>query len=76
LLTPKTLEQAYNRFANEQRAIDYVVLDRAKAGDVAPPSPDAITGYFEENKACSARPSTAASSSCRSRPATLRAPRT
>jgi peptidyl-prolyl cis-trans isomerase D len=50
LPTPKTLEQAYNRFANEQRAIDYVVLDRAKAGDVAAPSPEAITGYFEENK--------------------------
>src|SRR3954469_24850645 len=26
LPTPKILEQAYNRFANEQRAIDYVVL--------------------------------------------------
>jgi peptidyl-prolyl cis-trans isomerase D len=47
---PKTLEQALNRYENEQRAIDYVTLDRAKAGDIAPPSPEAIAAYFEQNK--------------------------
>ena len=36
---------------NEQRAIDYVVLDRAKAGDIAAPTPEAIAKYFEDHKA-------------------------
>jgi peptidyl-prolyl cis-trans isomerase D len=48
---PKTLEQAYNRYHNEQRAIDYVTLDRAKAGDIAPPTPEVVSSYFEEHKA-------------------------
>jgi hypothetical protein len=30
LTLPKTLEQALNRYQNEQRAIDYVTLDRAR----------------------------------------------
>ena len=48
---PKTIEQAYNRFENEQRAIDYVTLDRSKAGDIAAPAPDVIAAYFEKEKA-------------------------
>jgi peptidyl-prolyl cis-trans isomerase D len=51
LAPPKTLEQAYNRYENEQRAIDYVTLDRSKAGDIPPPTPEVIAGYFEEQKA-------------------------
>ena len=47
---PKTLEQAYNRYENEQRAIDYVTLDRARAGDIAPPTPDEIQSYYESQK--------------------------
>lgn len=47
---PKTLEQAYNRYENEQRAIDYVTLDRARAGDIAPPAADEIQSYFESQK--------------------------
>jgi peptidyl-prolyl cis-trans isomerase D len=47
---PKSLEQAYNRFSNEQRAIDYVVLDRAKAGEIEPPAADVIAKYFDDNK--------------------------
>jgi peptidyl-prolyl cis-trans isomerase D len=50
LTPPKTLEQAFNRYQNEQRAVDYVTLDRSKAGDIAPPSPEAISAYFEEQK--------------------------
>jgi peptidyl-prolyl cis-trans isomerase D len=50
LTLPKTLEQAFNRYENEQRAVDYVTLDRSKAGDIAPPSPEAISAYFEEQK--------------------------
>ena len=48
---PKTMADALNRYQNEQRAIDYVVLDRAKAGDIAAPTPEVIAKYFEDRKA-------------------------
>jgi peptidyl-prolyl cis-trans isomerase D len=47
---PKALEQAYNRYQNEQRAIDYVTLDRDKAGEIAPATPEALAAYFEDHK--------------------------
>jgi len=50
LTLPKTYADAYNRFENEQRAIDYVTLDRAKAGDIASPTPEELEKYFAENK--------------------------
>src|SRR5688572_26721047 len=50
-MLPKTMADALNRYENEQRAIDYVVLDRAKAGDIQPPTPDAIAKYFDDRKA-------------------------
>jgi peptidyl-prolyl cis-trans isomerase D len=51
LTLPKSYSDAYNRFENEQRAIDYVTLDRAKAGDIAAPAPEVIEKYFADNKA-------------------------
>ena len=51
LTLPKSLEQALNRYQNEQRAIDYVTLDQSKAGDLAPPAPDVISSYYESHKA-------------------------
>lgn len=51
LTPPKSIADAFNRYNNEQRAIDYVVLDREKAGDVPAPTPEAIAAYFEEKKA-------------------------
>jgi len=48
---PKTMADALNRYQNEQRAIDYVVLDRAKAGDIAAPTPEVIAKYFDDHKA-------------------------
>src|SRR5918912_3804822 len=48
---PKALADAVNRFQNEQRAVDYVLLDRAQAGDIPPPPPEAIAQYYEEHKA-------------------------
>src|SRR5947199_415450 len=47
---PKALADAVNRFQNEQRAIDYMVLDRAQAGDIAAPTPELIGKYYEEHK--------------------------
>jgi peptidyl-prolyl cis-trans isomerase D len=47
---PKTVTEAFNRFQNERRAIEYIVLDRAQAGDVPNPTPEEITKYFESNK--------------------------
>ena len=38
LATPKAMADAQNRYDNEQRAIDYVVVDRGKAGEVAAPT--------------------------------------
>ena len=51
LTPPKSIADAFNRYDNEQRAIDYVVLDRSKAGEIPAPTPEAIAAYFEEKKA-------------------------
>ena len=50
LEAPKALVEALNRFQNEQRTIEYVLLDRALAGDIPSPSPDVLAKYFEERK--------------------------
>jgi peptidyl-prolyl cis-trans isomerase D len=47
---PKGLIDALTRFQNEQRSIEYVKLDATRAGTIDPPSPEALTGYFDEHK--------------------------
>lgn len=47
---PKALIEAANRYQNEQRSIEYVLLDRALAGEVPAPAPDVLAKYFEERK--------------------------
>jgi peptidyl-prolyl cis-trans isomerase D len=47
---PKALIEAANRYENEQRSIEYVLLERALAGDTPSPSPEVLTKYFEERK--------------------------
>ena len=47
---PKAAVEAAYRYGNEERAIEYVVLDRSHAGAVPPPSPDELAKYFEERK--------------------------
>jgi peptidyl-prolyl cis-trans isomerase D len=49
-ILPKAAVEAADRYHNEQRSIDYVLLDRAKAGDVAPPTPEVLAKYFEDRK--------------------------
>src|ERR1700737_3058255 len=41
---PKVLIEALSRFRNEQRSIEYVRLDPARPGTIAPPSPDTLPG--------------------------------
>jgi len=50
LASPKAMVDAQNRYDNEQRAIDYVVLDAGKAGDIPAPTPEAIAKYYDEHK--------------------------
>jgi peptidyl-prolyl cis-trans isomerase D len=47
---PQAAVEAANRYQNEQRSIDYVLLERAKAGEVAPPAPEVLATYFEDRK--------------------------
>ena len=49
-LVPKTAIEAFNRFQNEERTVEYVVLGKAQAGDIADPPPEALAKYFEERK--------------------------
>jgi len=49
--TPQTLLAAVNRFQNEQRDVEIIALGPAQAGEVANPSPDVLTKYFNERKA-------------------------
>jgi peptidyl-prolyl cis-trans isomerase D len=47
---PKAWLEAVNQFQNEQRAIAYVALGPAQAGDIPAPTPEQLTKYFEERK--------------------------
>jgi peptidyl-prolyl cis-trans isomerase D len=50
IATPQTWLDAINQFQNEQRSISYVALGPAQAGDVAPPTDDQLSKYFEQRK--------------------------
>jgi peptidyl-prolyl cis-trans isomerase D len=47
---PKALIEAANHYQNEQRAIEYVLLDRALAGEIPAPAPEVLVKYFEDRK--------------------------
>src|SRR5437763_1084831 len=50
LTAPKTLVEAVNRYQNEQRSIEYVLLDRAQAGEISAPAPEVLAKYYEDRK--------------------------
>ena len=50
LQVPKTWLEAINRFQNEERGIEYLVLGVAQAGDIAPPTTEELNKYFETRK--------------------------
>jgi peptidyl-prolyl cis-trans isomerase D len=47
---PKALVEAANNYQNEQRSIEYLLLDRAVAGEIPSATPEALGKYFEERK--------------------------
>jgi len=49
-VVPKAALEAFNRFQNEERSIDYVVLGPEQAGNIPDPAPDVLAKYFEERK--------------------------
>ncbi len=51
LNAPKSLVDVLTRVDAQTRAIDYVVLPPAAAGEIAAPSTDALKKYFEDRKA-------------------------
>lgn len=50
-IAPKAAVEAADRFNNEQRTIEYVLFDRAHAGDIPAPAPEVLAEYFEQRKA-------------------------
>jgi peptidyl-prolyl cis-trans isomerase D len=50
-LVTKPMIEAADRFQNEQRAIEYLLLDRGQAGEVPAPAPEVLAQFYEENKA-------------------------
>jgi peptidyl-prolyl cis-trans isomerase D len=47
---PKTAIDSLNRYQNEQRTIDMVWLGPDQAGEIAEPTPEVLTKYFEDRK--------------------------
>ncbi len=47
---PRTAIEAFNRYQNEERSIDYVVLGPEAAGDIPAPTPEALATYFDDRK--------------------------
>ena len=49
-IVPKAAIDVVNRFENEQRAIEFVTLSPAQAGEIPPPTPEQLTKFFDERK--------------------------
>ncbi len=47
---PKTMLQVIDQYQNEKRAIDYIALTAAQAGDIPAPTPEQLTKYFDDHK--------------------------
>jgi peptidyl-prolyl cis-trans isomerase D len=50
LTPPKAVAEVIDHFRDEERSVDYVTLDAAKAGDVPAPTPEQLAAYFDERK--------------------------
>jgi peptidyl-prolyl cis-trans isomerase D len=50
MAVPEAMLEAINRYRNETRSVDYVVLPPSAAGDIAAPSQEVLQKYFDERK--------------------------
>jgi peptidyl-prolyl cis-trans isomerase D len=50
IIAPKVAADAFNRFQNEERTIDYVRIDRSKVGDIPQPTDEQLSSYFNDHK--------------------------
>ncbi|MGZ8324672.1 MAG: SurA N-terminal domain-containing protein [Rhodoplanes sp.] len=50
LKAPQAAADISNRFENEERSIEYIVLDAQNAGDISPPAPEQLAEFFEQRK--------------------------
>src|SRR5664279_5855609 len=50
LKVPAIMLTAINQFQNEKRSIEYLSLGPTQAGDVAAPTPEELTKYFDDRK--------------------------
>jgi peptidyl-prolyl cis-trans isomerase D len=50
MVAPKAAADALNRYQNEERTIEYVLLDRNSAGAIEAPTPEALQKYFDDRK--------------------------
>ncbi len=50
LEAPKALVEAAMRYQNEQRSVEYLLVEGAQAGDIPAPTPEQLAKYFEERK--------------------------
>jgi peptidyl-prolyl cis-trans isomerase D len=50
LQIPTAAMTAVNQFRNEKRAIEYLALTAAQAGDLPAPTPDQLSAYFDAHK--------------------------
>jgi peptidyl-prolyl cis-trans isomerase D len=48
---PNAMADLVSRYQDEQRSIEYLVLDRSKAGDIPAATPEQLSQYFEKRKA-------------------------
>lgn len=50
LHVPATAVQVQHRYRNEERTIQYVLLDAKQVGEIEAPAPDVLSKYFDERK--------------------------
>ncbi len=47
---PKTTSEIIDHFRNEERSVEYIVLDASKAGEIPQPTPEQLSKYFDDHK--------------------------
>lgn len=47
---PNVLLEAMNRYTNETRSIDYIILPASAAGEIAPPTPEALKTFYDARR--------------------------